>query len=66
MRGVGDFAELASDHRSTHSVCHVKVNARLRVSFSFSSSFYSQHNRFVVFSVYRLDCALTSHLDKCM
>ena len=47
MRGVGDFAELASDHHSNHGICHLKINALL----SFSSSFVSPHNLFAVLSV---------------
>ena len=44
MRGVGDFVELASDHHSTHGICHLEINAQFRESLSFSSSFVSPHN----------------------
>jgi len=62
MRGVGDFAELASDHHSNHGICHLKINALL----SFSSSFVSPHNLFAVLSVQGLHCALKSHPGRCM
>ena len=61
MRGVGDFAELASDHHSNHGICHLKINALL----SSSSSFVSPHSLSAVLSVQGLHCALKSHLGRC-
>ena len=66
MRGVGDFVELASDHHSTHGICHLEINAKSRESISFSSSFVSPHNLFALLSVQGLHCAVKSHLGRCM